>query len=110
SRTSSPIRTPTDPNEPKIRVVPAGKGKEITAAQKLEAAQRKEQRMILLVVAVLAIFGLTLYIAIVDKDLTAILIGLLFIFVLYAFVRFSSGRSDGGATVAKLLVSHTPDE
>ncbi len=31
-----------DSNEPKIRVVPAGKGKEIVAAQKLEAAQKKE--------------------------------------------------------------------
>jgi len=99
-----------DPNEPKIRVVPAGKGKEIIAAQKLEAAQRKEQRMILLVIAALAIFGFTLYIVIVDKDLTAILIGLLIIFILYAVVRFSSGRNDGGATVAKLLVAHTTDE
>src|SRR5271157_5624811 len=38
-----------DPNEPKIRVVPAGKGKEIVAAQKMEAAQKKEQRTILFV-------------------------------------------------------------
>ncbi|MGC2034496.1 MAG: ATP-dependent protease LonB [Thermoplasmata archaeon] len=99
-----------DSNEPKIRVVPAGKGKEIVAAQKLEAAQRKEQRMILLVIGALAIFALTLYIVIVQKDYTAILIGLLIVFLLYAIVRFSSGRSDGGAGVAKLLVSHAGED
>ena len=99
-----------DSNEPKIRVVPAGKGKEIIAAQKLEAAQRKEQRMILLVIGALAIFGFTLYIVIIDHDLTAILIGLLIVFILYAVVRFSGGRNDPNSTVAKLLVSHAPDD
>ncbi len=49
-----------DPNEPKIRVVPSGKGKEIVAAQKLEAAQKKEQRTILFVVLSLAVFAFTL--------------------------------------------------
>ena len=37
-----------DPNEPKIRVVPAGKGKEIVAAQKREAMQRKQQKTTML--------------------------------------------------------------
>ncbi len=101
-----------DPNEPKIRVVPSGKGKEIVAAQKLEAAQRKEQRMILLVVAIMAIFAFVLYIVLTtpDHDPTAILIGILIVFILYAIVRFSGGRSDSGNGVAKLLVSHTTDE
>src|SRR5580658_3761974 len=51
-----------DPNEPKIRVVPAGKGKEIVAAQKLEAAQRKDQRNMVLIVAVVIIIALVAYI------------------------------------------------
>jgi len=99
-----------DANEPKIRVVPAGKGKEIVAAQKLEAAQKKEQRTILFVVLAVAIFAFTLYIVIVDKDLTALLVGLLIVFIVYAILRFSGGRSDSGVGVAKLLVAHTPDE
>jgi len=99
-----------DPNEPKIRVVPSGKGKEIVAAQKLEAAQKKEQRTILFVVLALAVFAFTLYIVIVDKDLTALLVGLLIVFIVYAILRFSGGRSDSGTGVAKLLVSHTPDD
>ncbi|MCI4344293.1 MAG: ATP-dependent protease LonB [Thermoplasmata archaeon] len=101
-----------DPNEPKIRVVPAGKGKEIVAAQKLEAAQKKEQRMIFLVVAVFIIIALTAYIIIVSPshDLTAGLFALFIILILYALFRLSSGRSEGGAGVAKLLVTHSLDE
>ncbi len=101
-----------DPNEPKIRVVPSGKGKEIVAAQKLEAAQKKEQRTILFVVVALAVFAFTLYIALSSHpiDLTALLVGLLIVLILYALIRFSSGRSDSGAGVAKLLVAHSPDD
>ncbi len=99
-----------DANEPKIRVVPSGKGKEIVAAQKLEAAQKKEQRTILFVVLSLAIFAFTLYIVLTTHDLTALLVGLLIVFIVYALVRFSGGRNDAGAGVAKLLVAHSPDD
>ncbi len=99
-----------DANEPKIRVVPAGKGKEIVAAQKLEAAQKKEQRTILFVLLALLVLGLSVYITVVWKDLTALLLGILIVVVLYVLVRLSGGRSDSGPGVAKLLVAHTPDE
>ncbi|HKS59175.1 MAG TPA: ATP-binding protein, partial [Thermoplasmata archaeon] len=99
-----------DPNEPKIRVVPGGKGKEIVAAQKLEAAQKKEQRMLVVVVAALLVFALVLYEVIVYHDLLAVLIGLFVILLIYALVRFGSGRNDSGTNVAKLLVTHTLDE
>lgn len=99
-----------DPNEPKVRVVPSGKGKEIVAAQKLEAAQRKEQKTILLVIFGILLAILVGYIVIVEHDLLALLIGgFLFIF-LFAVVRFAGGRSENGPNVAKLLVSHTSEE
>ncbi len=99
-----------DSNEPKIRVVPAGKGKEIVAAQKLEAAQRKEQRTIFLVVAALLVLALTAWIVWTSKDYDAILIGILVIIILWAVVRFGSGRDASSTGVAKLLVTHAPDE
>jgi len=99
-----------DSNEPKIRVVPAGKGKEIVAAQKLEAAQKKEQRTILFIVVALAVFAFTLYIVLTTRDLTALLVGILIVFIIYALVRFSGGRNDSGVGVAKLLVSHSSDD
>ena len=99
-----------DANEPKIRVVPAGKGKEIVAAQKLEAAQKKEQRTILFVILALAIFAFTVYIVLESHDLTALLIGIFIVILVYVAIRFSSGRNDASANVAKLLVSHSPDD
>ncbi len=101
-----------DPNEPKIRVVPAGKGKEIVAAQKLEAAQKKEQRTIFLIVAALLVVVLTAWIVLSSKppDYSFILIGLFIIVILWAIVRFGAGRDTSGQGVAKLLVTHSPDE
>jgi ATP-dependent Lon protease len=99
-----------DPNEPKIRVVPAGKGKEIVSAQKLEAAQRKEQRMLLLGVVAIVIFLFAGYVVLITHDFTAVLIALFIVILLYVVFRLSAGRPDGGSTVAKLLVTHVPDE
>jgi ATP-dependent Lon protease len=99
-----------DSNEPKIRVVPAGKGKEIVAAQKLEAAQKKEQRTILFIVVAIAIMAFTLYLIFTTGQFVDLIWGLLVVVLLYAIVRLSSGRSEGGANVAKLLVTHTPDD
>jgi len=99
-----------DPNEPKIRIVPAGKGKEIVAAQKLEAASKKENRTIAFIVIALAIVAITLYIVVTTGNLTDLLLGVFIVVIIYIFVRISSGRADGGANVAKLLVSHAPDE
>lgn len=101
-----------DPNEPKIRVVPSGKGKEIVAAQKLEAATKKEQRTIFLVIAAVAVLAFVAYIVLETPghDPTAILVGIFIVILLFVFARLSTGRSDGSSTIAKLLVSHTPDE
>jgi len=99
-----------DSNEPKIRVVPAGKGKEIVAAQKLEAAQKKEQRTILFFVVAIAIMAFTIYLVITTGQFVDLIWGLLVVVLIYAIVRLSSGRSESGANVAKLLVTHTPDD
>jgi ATP-dependent Lon protease len=99
-----------DPNEPKIRVVPAGKGKEIVTAQKLEAAQKKETRTFVFIAISLAIFAVVLYIVLTTHDLTALLLGVLIVVFIYALARFSGGRPDSASGVAKLLVNHTPDE
>jgi ATP-dependent Lon protease len=99
-----------DPNEPKIRVVPAGKGKEIVAAQKIEAAQKKETRTFVFVAISLAIFAVVLYIVLTTHDLTALLLGVLIVVFIYALARFSGGRPDSASGVAKLLVGHGQDE
>src|SRR5947207_13687997 len=50
---------PEDSNEPKIRVVPAGKGREIVNAQKAEAMQRREQKASMVMTIVFFIIGLS---------------------------------------------------
>jgi ATP-dependent Lon protease len=106
---------PEDPNEPKIRVVPAGKGKEIVAAQKLVATQKKENRALGLLAFGVVLIALDIYVFLVDHaDITSlILIGLfsffIFMMVLF-FVRLSSTKPDGSDAVAKLLVPHTVDD
>ncbi len=107
---------PEDPNEPKIRVVPAGKGKEIVAAQKLEIAQKKEAKSIFVIVIAVAIFLFLAYGLITDPSqwVLIILVGVFIMvvfFFLVGFSRMSAGRSsDPTTTVAKLLISHTTDE
>src|SRR4030067_457661 len=48
-----------DTNEPKVRIVPAGKGKEIVQAQKMEAAQKRAQKnsSALMLVALFVVLG-----------------------------------------------------
>ncbi len=99
-----------DPNEPKIRVVPAGKGKEIVTAQKLEAAAQKERRTIFFILASLVVIGFVLYVLITTGNYTAFLLGIFIVLLIYILLRVTGGRPDSGANVAKLLVSHSGDD
>src|SRR2546425_12989826 len=49
---------PEDSNEPKIRVVPAGKGREIVNQQKAEAMQRREQKASMIMILLIFFIGL----------------------------------------------------
>src|SRR5213594_4722204 len=53
-----------DPNEPKIRVVPAGKGREIVNAQKAEAMQRREQKASVVMVLLIFFVGLVVLLSV----------------------------------------------
>ncbi|MDD1770029.1 MAG: ATP-binding protein, partial [Methanomassiliicoccales archaeon] len=49
---------PHDPNEPRIKVVPAGRGKEIVAKQKAEAIFKQGQKNSLMLIVVIFLFML----------------------------------------------------
>ena len=66
-----------DQNTPRIRVVPAGKGKEIVDAQKFEARKKQEQRGFLMMVLILTVVGLALFIALSTGELQVIFWGLI---------------------------------
>ena len=108
---------PDDPNEPRIRVVPAGKGKEIVGAQKAEAMQRREQKASLMMTIMFIIVGLAVMLSIrydsesgaISFDPTPLMIGILIAVIVFMFSRYS-GRRQEAMMIPKLLVSHDPDD
>lgn len=108
---------PEDPNEPKIRVVPAGKGKEIVGAQKAEAMRRREQKASMTMFLAFMIVGIALLLSIQrDPDTGGITINpmvlILGIFaaVLLFMVLNYPGRRRDTLLVPKLLLSHSRDD
>lgn len=100
---------PEDTNEPKVRTVPAGKGREIVQAQKMEAEQKKAQKnsSALMLVAMFIILGA--FLTIIQKDTTPLLIGLIGGVLLFFVIRWSGQRREA-LLVPKLLISHKLDE
>ncbi len=107
---------PEDPNEPKIRVVPAGKGKEIVGAQKAEAMRRKEQKASMTMILAFMIIGIALLLSIsrdeagnVKIEPMVIILGI-FVAVLVFMVLNYPGRRRDTLMVPKLLLSHKIDD
>ncbi|MFO1534386.1 MAG: ATP-dependent protease LonB [Thermoplasmatota archaeon] len=98
-----------DNNTPRIRVVPAGKGKEIVDAQKFEARKRQEQRSVLMNILMLAFVGIGVYLSITYRNPIYFIAcaGIALLFFLFSR-NPAMGRSV--QMVPKLLVGHDPDE
>ncbi len=89
-----------DPNEPVVRTVPSGKGKEIVGAHKQEAMKRTKTRSTLIL---LLIFGIMGY-ALISGQLLFGIIAAAFIFMA---MQYSRPKEE--AMIPKLLVSTKPD-
>jgi Lon-like ATP-dependent protease len=99
---------PEDSNEPRIRIVPVGKGKEIVSAQKREAAQRKQQRasMVTGIVLMVVILAVVLYLSSSEpRDPNILLVGIVAAAIIFFAMRYSGQRQDH-YIVPKLLVTH----
>jgi len=107
---------PEDGNNPKVRVVPAGKGKEIVAAQKAEALQRKKERssvMVMFFVGILLMSVLFAFKRGPEGELIiapeVIFFGIIAAVAVVFLMRWTSGKSEV-ALIPKLLITHDPDE
>ncbi len=100
---------PDDNNQPRIRVVPAGKGKEIVEAQKLEARKKQEQRTTFMLVIMVVIIALSIWYAITSGEVTVLFFGIFAALILFWIMRATGNRSMV-MMVPKLLVTHSPDE
>jgi len=102
---------PEDTNEPKVRTIPAGKGREIVQAQKMEAEQKKAQKNSSALMLVAMFIALGAFLTIIDPkhDATPFLIGLIGGVLLFFVFRWSGQRREA-LMVPKLLISHKLDE
>jgi len=99
---------PEDNHAPRIRVVPAGKGKEIVAAQKAEASRKQERKATLQLLIMLAIGGFAIITYIHSRDPTILIVGIIAAAMLMLVMRQMGVRET--ALVPKLLVSHSPQD
>jgi len=100
---------PDDPNEPKIRIVPTGKGKEIVHAQKLEAEQKRAQKNSWMFMLLFGFIALSALMFMIYHDATLLLIGLIGGMLLFMVFRYTGQRKEA-MNVPKLLITHKPDE
>ncbi|MCL4347064.1 MAG: ATP-dependent protease LonB [Candidatus Thermoplasmatota archaeon] len=102
---------PEDPNEPKIRIVPAGKGKEIVNAQRAEMLQRRQQKASVYWMLVLLIIIASIAVFIYSKppDPSILLFGVIAAIFIWFFMRYTGQRQES-IMVPKLLISHSPDD
>ncbi len=98
---------PEDPNEPRVRTVPAGKGKPIVTEQKQAAMAQRQQRTSFLTAIAVMIIVLTVGLFILGgmREPTILLIGLIAVAILYFITRSPNQRQEI-MIVPKLLVSH----
>ncbi|MFQ6061769.1 MAG: ATP-dependent protease LonB, partial [Methanosarcinales archaeon] len=92
---------PEDANNPKIRMVPAGKGKEIVNAHKFEAKKKTHARNMFFTFIALGIIVLSYY-------THQFIMGIIAVLLLFMAMRYITPRED--ALIPKLLVSNCGKE
>ncbi|MDR2866859.1 MAG: ATP-dependent protease LonB, partial [Methanomassiliicoccaceae archaeon] len=100
---------PEDVNVPLIRVLPAGRGKQIVAEQKAVAAQQKMQKNNSMMIFMAIVISLGVAAFLIYHDATILLIALIACFLIYFMLR-TPGQRQEVMIVPKLLVGHDGGE
>ena len=105
---------PEDSNEPKIRVVPSGKGKEIIRVEKARAMQRKQQKAMnsLIIVFLILVLAVFLSVGVNDEgrwtvNSQTLLMGIIAAAVVFFLLRLGS-QKDEKEMVPKMLLTRDP--
>ncbi|MFO7968174.1 MAG: ATP-dependent protease LonB [Archaeoglobaceae archaeon] len=91
---------PEEPNQPKIRVVPAGKGKEIVGAYKQEAMKKTQAKNFLIFMLVFFVIGYTI---IVYPE--SLLLGIIAAAIIFLVARYVLPKEE--KNIPKLLVNNS---
>ena len=100
---------PEDFNEPRIRVLPAGRGKPIVTEQKLQAAAQRNQKNNMVLYLILGIIAIGIIYYIYARDMSLLWIAILGSFFLYIVFR-GPGQKQEIMIVPKLLVGHESND
>ncbi len=96
-----------DPNMPHVRVVPAGKGKEIVESLRTEARKREQQQSQMMATILALIVGGSILGAVMMADLTIALFGIIAAAMIYLIgMRGGMIQRKEEKEIPKLLVSH----
>ncbi|PKK85488.1 MAG: ATP-dependent protease LonB [Thermoplasmata archaeon HGW-Thermoplasmata-1] len=100
-----------DSNAPKIRVVPAGKGRDIVGAKRAEAMKKREQRGKTVLIICFLIAAVSIGASIYTHELTyGLMGGIAAIFIYIILGRSQMMQRNEMADVPKLLVTHDREE
>jgi Lon-like ATP-dependent protease len=99
-----------DNNEPRVRVVPAGKGKEIVQVQKAQAMIEKEKKAKsqMMIVGLIIMFGVLWFIASGFNNPMIVFYSLIAAAFVFMAMRYTNQRNDN-ANVPKGLILHDKD-
>jgi Lon-like ATP-dependent protease len=98
-----------DPNRPRVKTLPAGKGKELVKQMQDRAKQEKmeRQRFLQLTLFSLVLLGVVAYIF--TRDFTILFTSILLVIFLWIFLGMAVQRTEQNL-VPKLLVAHDPSD
>ncbi len=101
---------PEDPNRPRIKTFPAGKGKEIVKQYQIKAERDKKERSRGLLLVILTVFFGGILLAIFLSDYVIAFMALIAAAVLYMALAFNPAFRMERSMAPKILVSHTPND
>jgi Lon-like ATP-dependent protease len=108
------FHNPEDSNEPKIRTIPASKGKEIVNAHKQEAQQRKGQKASIFMFLIVMVLMLAVVLSFESFNPPKInpmvlFFGIIAALIIFMFSRYATMKQEN-LMVPKLLITHTRED
>ncbi len=101
---------PEDFNEPRIRVLPAGRGKTIVNEQKAQAAAQKNRKNNTTLYIIFAILGIAVLYFVMTGDMSLLWLALIASFFIFMVFRTPGSQRQEVVIVPKLLVGHDANE
>ncbi len=101
---------PEDPNKPKIKTYPAGRGKEITRQYQMRAEREKrdKSRGIMFIIVSVFLFGLIIFVF--TRNYEVIFLAIMAAAFIYLVLAFNPAFRNEKALIPKVLVQHNQNE